>query len=109
MGDQAPAAAGKQAPAAAGKKKKVARTKSALKRARQTPKRAAVNSQRLGRVRTAVRAVEVAIAAGDKAKAQSALHLAEPALMRGGAKGVLHRRTAARKISRLVHRIRKMG
>ncbi len=100
MGDQAPAAAGK---------KKRTRIKSALKRARQTPKRSAVNTARLSRVRTAVRAVEAAIAAGDKTKAQAAMRAAEPELTRGGAKGVLHRRAAARKISRLVARIRKMG
>ncbi len=104
MGDQAPA------PAAAGaKKKKIARTKSALKRARQTPKRTAVNIARLSRVRSAVREVEAAIAAGDKAKAGAALKVAEPELMRGAGKGLIHRRTAARKISRLVARIRKMG
>ena len=104
MCDQAPA------PAAAGaKKKKIARTKSALKRARQAPKLTAVNIARLSRVRTTVRAVEAAIAAGDKAKAQAALRVAEPELMRGSAKGVVHRRAAARKISRLVARIRKIG
>lgn len=100
MGDQAPAAASK---------KKSARIKSALKRARQTPKRTAVNTMRLSRVRTAVRAVEAAIAAGEKTKAEAALRVAEPELARGGAKGALHRRTAARKVSRLVARIRKMG
>ena len=100
MGDQAPAAASK---------KKSARIKSSLKRARQSPKRTAVNTARLSQVRTAVRAVEAAISAGDKTKAQAALRVAEPVLMRGGAKGVLHHRAAARKISRLVARIRKMG
>lgn len=103
MGDQAPAAG------AGAKKKKTARTKSALKRARQTPKRTAVNVARLSRVRTAVREVEAAIAAGDKKKAEAALRVAEPALMRGSRHGVVHRRAAARKISRLVARIRKIG
>ncbi len=103
MGDQAPAAG------AGAKKKKTARTKSALKRARQTPKRTAVNSARLSRVRTAVREVEAAIAAGDRKKAEAALRVAEPELMRGSRHGVVHRRAAARKISRLVARIRKIG
>ncbi len=93
----------------AAKKKKSARTKSALKRARQTPKRTAVNRVQASQVRTAVRAVEDAIASGDKAKAQAALKAAEPMVARGGSRGTLHWRTAARKISRLVARVRKMG
>lgn len=108
MGDQAPAAASKQASAAASKKKR-ARIKSALKRARQTPKRTAVNTALVSRMRTSVRAVEAAIAAGNKALAQKAMRLAEPLLARAGAKGVVHHRAAARKISRLVARLRKIG
>mgnify|MGYP001611025902 CR=1 FL=1 len=104
-----PTAPAKQKTAGAAKKKKNARTKSALKRARQTPTRTAVNRIRLGQVRTAVRAVEDAIASGDKVRAGVALKAAEPRLARGGARGTLHWRTAARKISRLAARIRKMG
>ena len=95
--------------AAAKKKKKSARTKSALKRARQTPKRTVANRVHSSQVRTAIRSVEDAIAAGDKARAQAALKAAEPRIARGGARGTVHWRTAARKISRLVARIRKMG
>ncbi len=94
---------------AAAKKKKSARTKSALKRARQTPKRTVVNRVQASQVRTAIRAVEDAIAAGDKTKAQAALKAAEPRIARGGSRGTLHWRTAARKISRLTARVRKMG
>ncbi|MBM3564660.1 MAG: 30S ribosomal protein S20 [Alphaproteobacteria bacterium] len=97
------------APAAGAKKKKSARTKSARKRARQTPRKTAVNRVRTGRARTAARAVELAITAGDKTKAQAALKLAEAELARAGQQGVIHWRAAARKISRLAGRIRKMG
>ena len=95
--------------AAAAKKKKSARTKSALKRARQTPKRTAANRVQASQVRTAIRSVEDAIASGDKAKAQAALKAAEPRIARGGNRGTVHWRTAARKISRLGARVRKMG
>ncbi|MEK7820378.1 MAG: 30S ribosomal protein S20 [Pseudomonadota bacterium] len=90
-------------------KKKATRSASARKRTRQTPKRTAVNRGRLGQVRTAARAVEDAIASGDKAKAQAALKAAEPRIARGGRQGTVHWRTAARKISRLAARVRKMA
>ncbi|MGH7094547.1 MAG: 30S ribosomal protein S20 [Stellaceae bacterium] len=79
--------------------------KSAEKRLRQTEKRTAVNRTRLSRVRTFVKKVETAIATGDKTAAQSALQLAQPELHRATSKGVMHRNTVARKLSRLSHKI----
>jgi small subunit ribosomal protein S20 len=79
--------------------------KSAEKRLRQTEKRTMVNRTRLSRMRTFVKKVETAIATGDKAAAQSALQLAQPELHRATSKGVIHRNTAARKLSRLALKI----
>jgi small subunit ribosomal protein S20 len=83
----------------------VANHKSAEKRIRQTEKRTAINRARKSRVRTFVKKVEAAIASGDKEAAQSALRLAQPELHRAGSKGVLHKNTVARKLSRLAARI----
>lgn len=79
--------------------------KSADKRLRQTEKRTAINRARMSRVRTFVKKVETAIATGDKAAAQSAYQLAQPELHRATSKGVLHKNTVARKLSRLSTRI----
>ncbi len=79
--------------------------KSAEKRLRQTEKRTAINRSRLSRVRTFVKKVETAIATGDRDAAQSAFRLAQPELHRATTKGVLHRNTVARKLSRLAARI----
>ncbi len=79
--------------------------KSAEKRLRQTEKRTAVNRARMSRVRTFVKKVESAIETGDKAAAQSAFQLAQPELHRATTKGVLHKNTVARKLSRLATRI----
>jgi small subunit ribosomal protein S20 len=79
--------------------------KSAEKRLRQTEKRTVVNRSRMSRVRTFVKNVETAIESGDKVAAQSALQLAQPELHRATTKGVLHRNTVARKLSRLASRI----
>ena len=79
--------------------------KSAEKRLRQTEKRTAVNRARMSRVRTFVKKVEVAIESGDKAAAQTAFKDAQPELHRATTKGVLHRNTVARKLSRLSTRI----
>lgn len=82
--------------------------KSAKKRIRQTERRTTVNRARISRVRTFVKKVELAIAGGDKAAAQEALRVAQPELMRGVTKGVIHRNTAARKMSRLSARVNAM-
>ena len=79
--------------------------KSAEKRLRQTEKRTTVNRARMSRVRTFVKKVETAIATGDKAAAESAFQLAQPELHRATSKGVMHRNTVARKLSRLAARI----
>jgi len=81
---------------------------SAEKRVRQTARRTAVNKNRMSQIRTVVRKVEEAIAAGDKAAAVAALKLAEPALMRGVSKGVIHKNTGARKVSRLNARLKTL-
>jgi small subunit ribosomal protein S20 len=79
--------------------------KSAEKRLRQTEKRTVTNRARLSRVRTFVKKVETAIETGDKAVAQSAFQLAQPELHRATTKGVMHKNTVARKLSRLAARI----
>jgi len=79
--------------------------KSAEKRLRQSEKRTAVNRARMSRVRTYVKKVETAIDSGDKAAAQTAFETAQPELHRATTKGVMHRNTVARKLSRLAARI----
>jgi small subunit ribosomal protein S20 len=79
--------------------------KSAEKRLRQTETRTVVNRSRMSRVRTFVKRVETAIETGDKEAAQSALQLARPEMQRATTKGVMHRNTVARKLSRLATRI----
>lgn len=83
----------------------MANTPQAEKRIRRNARRQAVNKARLSRIRTHVKKVESAIAAGDKAAAEAALRAAQPEIMRGVSKGVLHRNTAARKVSRLAARV----
>ena len=83
----------------------MANHKSAEKRIRQTEKRTATNRSRQSRVRTFVKKVETAIASGDKAAARSALQLAQPELHRAITKGVMHKNTASRKLSRLALRV----
>lgn len=72
---------------------------------RQIARRTEVNKARRSRIRTFVRKVEQAIAKGDRDAALEALRAAQPEIMRGAGKGVLHRNTASRKISRLHHRV----
>jgi small subunit ribosomal protein S20 len=79
----------------------MANTASARKRIRQTIGRTERNHARKSRMRTFVKKVEVAIAAGDKAGAAVALRLAQPEMQRAASKGVVHRNTVARKLSRL--------
>ena len=87
----------------------MANTPSAKKATRKIVARTAINKNRRSRVRTYVRKVEEAIAAGDKAAAEAALKAAQPELMRAATKGVLHRNTAARKVSRLAQRVKVLG
>ncbi len=79
----------------------MANTPQARKRIRRNERRAKINHSRIGRIRTFVKKVELAISAGDKATATSALLAAQPEIAKGVAKGVLHKNTAARKFSRL--------
>lgn len=79
----------------------MANTPQARKRIRRNEKRAEINGARIGRIRTFVKKVEAAIAGGDKTAAADALKAAQPELARGVARGVLHKNTAARKMSRL--------
>ena len=83
----------------------MAQHKSAKKRIRQTARRTVVNRARMSRIRTFIRTVEDAIASGDKDGAEAALRAAQPEIMRGVTKGMLHRNTAARRISRLAARV----
>lgn len=87
----------------------MANTPQSKKRARQNEKRFAVNKARRSRIRTYLRKVEEAIASGDKEAAVIALRAAQPELMRGVTKGVFHKNTAARKISRLAARVKVLG
>jgi len=79
----------------------MANTPQAKKRIRRNQRRTEVNGARVGRIRTFIKRVEAALASGDKAAATAALHQVQPELMRGVAKGVLHKNTASRKFSRL--------
>ena len=83
----------------------MANHKSAKKRIRQRARRTSINNARRSRLRTFVRNVESAISAGDKDAATAALTAAQPEIHRGVTKGVMHRNTAARKLSRLARRI----
>lgn len=86
----------------------MANTRSAKKAVRKTARRTAINKARRSRMRTEVRKVEEAIASGQKELALKALKAAEPIIMRTAQKGVIHKNTASRKISRLVARVRAM-
>jgi small subunit ribosomal protein S20 len=83
----------------------MANTPQAKKRIRRNEARAEINGNRLSRIRTFVKKVETAIAGGDKAAASEALLAAQPELARGVARGVLHKNTVARKMSRLSKRV----
>ena len=83
----------------------MANTPQAKKRIRRNNARAEINGARVSRIRTHLKKVETAIEAGNKDEAQSALKQAQPELARGVARGVMHKNTAARKMSRLSKRV----
>jgi len=83
----------------------MANTPQARKRIRRNEARATINANRVSRIRTFVKKVEAAIAGGDKAGAAEALKAAQPEMARGVARGVLHKNTASRKLSRLTKRV----
>ena len=87
----------------------MANTVSAKKMTRKIAKRTAVNRTRRSRMRTFVKKVEAAIAAGNRDDAVAALRAAEPELMRAAQKGIVHKNTASRKVSRLTHAIQNLG
>ncbi|MCB1382862.1 MAG: 30S ribosomal protein S20 [Notoacmeibacter sp.] len=87
----------------------MANTTSAKKATRKIAARTAVNKARRSRVRTYVRKVEEAIASGDKAAASAAFAAVQPELMRAATKGVLHKNTASRKVSRLAARVKALA
>lgn len=87
----------------------MANTKSAKKAVRVIGRRTAVNKARRSRMRTFIRKVEEAIASGNKAAAENAFSAAQPEIMRSAQKGVIHKNTASRKISRFSARIRVLA
>ena len=87
----------------------MANTPQSKKRARQSERRNAVNKARRSRIRTFIRKVEEAIASGNADEAKAALQAAQPELMRGVTKGVVHKNTASRKISRLAARVKALS
>ena len=87
----------------------MANLKSAKKRIRRNASRAEINKSRISRIRTFLKRVETAIASGDKEAAQTALREAQPELMRGVSKGVVHKNTASRKMSRLSAKVKTVG
>lgn len=87
----------------------MANTPQAEKRIRRNDRRAEINGARVSRIRTVIKKVETAIAGGKRADAEAALKAAQPEIMRGVSKGVTHKNTASRKISRLTKRIRALA
>ncbi|MEY2961661.1 MAG: hypothetical protein RLZ60_1491 [Pseudomonadota bacterium] len=87
----------------------MANTPQSKKRARQNVVRADINKMRRSRIRTFLRKVEEAIASGDKDAAVAALKAAQPELMRGVTKGIFHKNTASRKMSRLAARVKAIA
>ena len=82
---------------------------SAKKRVRQIARRTLVNQNRRGRIRKAIRNVEEAIASGDKKAAQTAFKMAEPEIMRGVSKKIIHKKTGSRQVSRLAARVKALS
>jgi small subunit ribosomal protein S20 len=87
----------------------MANTPQAKKRIRRNARRTEINGARVSRIRTFVKQVEAAIASGDKDQAQAAIRKVQPEIQRGVSKGVIHKNTAARKISRLSKRVAALG
>lgn len=87
----------------------MANTSSAKKATRKITRRTEINKNRRSRVRGFLRKVEEALASGDKAAAAAALKAAEPELMRAATKGVFHKNTASRKVSRLAQRVKTLS
>lgn len=87
----------------------MANTLQSKKRVRRNEKRTVINTARRSRIRTFIKKVEVALESGDKAAAVEAFKAAEPEIKRGVSKGVLHKNTASRKVSRLARRVNALS
>jgi small subunit ribosomal protein S20 len=87
----------------------MANSPQARKRIRQAARRTEVNTARRSRMRTFIRKVEEAIASGDSAAAKAALQAAQPEIMRSANKGIVHKNTASRKVSRLAARVKALS
>lgn len=87
----------------------MANTPQAKKRIRRNDRREAINHSRISRIRSFIKAVESAVAAGKKDEAANALRQAQPEIARGVARGVIHKNTASRKFSRLAKRVAALG
>ena len=87
----------------------MANTTSARKATRKIARRTEINKTRRSLLRGSVRKVEEAIASGDRTAASAALKAAEPVIMRAAQRGVVHKNNASRKVSRLAHRVAKLG
>jgi len=87
----------------------MANTRSAKKATRVSSRRALINKNRLSRVRSAVREVESALESGNREAAETAFRNVQPELSRGAQKGILHKKAASRKISRLAQRLKKLS
>ena len=87
----------------------MANHKSAKKRIRRNLARAEINKSRISRIRTFIKKVEQSIGAGDVDNSRVALKQAQPEIMRGVSKGVLHKNTASRKISRLAASVKRLS
>ncbi len=87
----------------------MANTPQAEKRIRRNDRRAAINKARVSRIRTFIKKAESTITGGDAEAAAAALKAAQPELMRGVAKGIIHKNTAARKMSRLAKRVKALA
>jgi len=87
----------------------MANSPQARKRIRQAARRTEINTARRSRMRTFIRKVEEAIASGDSDAAKTALQAAQPEIMRSAVKGIIHRNTASRKVSRLTARVKALS
>lgn len=87
----------------------MANTSSAKKATRKIARRTEINKNRRSRVRSFIRKVEEALASGDKSAAEAALKAAQPELMRAAGRGVFHKNTASRKVSRLAQRVKTLS
>ncbi|MBT5384648.1 MAG: 30S ribosomal protein S20 [Kordiimonadaceae bacterium] len=87
----------------------MANTLQAKKRVRRNAAREDINKARRSRIRTFVKKVELAVEAGNADEAKVALKAAQPELMRGVTKGIFHKKTASRKVSRLSKRVKALS